>query len=92
MEVIGYIHVLVENLELKNANNPIHAQISLGEVAKVGTTPRPSGSVVNEVFLIEVPKNPSRLRISGQEGEKSVGECRYDVNPFFEHEASQHSI
>lgn len=90
--MIGFIHVLVQNLQLKNASNPIHANISLGEVAKVDTTPRPSGSPVNEVFLIEVPKDPSRLRICGQEGEKNVGECRYDVNPFFEHEGSQHTI
>lgn len=92
MSVIGYIHVLVENLELKDTKSPIHAHISLGEVAKVDTTPKPSGSSVNEVFLIEVPKDPSRLRICGLEGEKNLGECRYDVNPFFEHEGSQHTI
>ena len=33
---------------------------------------------------IYVPKDPSRLRLCGYEGEKNIGECRYDVNPFFE--------
>ena len=47
MEVIGYIHVLMEKLQLDNTTNPIHANISLGELAKVDTTPRPSGTAVN---------------------------------------------
>ena len=61
MEVIGFLHVLVENIELKEANQPIHAKISLGEIAKVDTSAKPSGSTFNDVFLIEVPTDPSRL-------------------------------
>lgn len=92
VEVVGYLHVFVDTISLKDVTAPIHAQVSLGEVAKVTTNPKPSGQLVNEVFLIEVPKEPSRLIICGYEGEKKVGECRYDVNPFFDHEANAHTI
>ena len=92
MEVIGYLHVLVESMEVKDVNQPIHAKISLGEVAKVDTTPKPSGSTFNEVFLIEVPTDPSRLILTCYEGENKKGECRYDVKPFYEHEGNSHTI
>lgn len=35
--------------------------ISLGIVAKCNTQPSLSGKVMNEVFLMEVPEEPSRL-------------------------------
>lgn len=63
----------MEKVILDNSKEPIHAQISLGEIAKVNTEKKPSGADVNEVFLIEVAKDPSRLIICGYEGEKKIG-------------------
>ena len=92
MQAIGYLHVMVEKVTINDSSNPVHVSIALGDVAKVNTTPKPSGSPANEVFLIEVPKEPTRLILCGYEGEQKKGECRYDVNPFFEHEGSIHKI
>lgn len=39
------------------------ANISLGEIAKVNTQSKKSGSAWNEVFMIEVPSDPTRLTI-----------------------------
>lgn len=61
--IMGYMHVIIENLSAEDAKNPIHAHISIGELSKVDTTEKPSGSVFNETFLLEIPKDPSRLAI-----------------------------
>jgi hypothetical protein len=42
--------------------------------------------------MIEVPKEPSRLILECRSGEEKIGECRYDVNPFFSHAGSAHTI
>ena len=68
MEVVGYLHVFIEKVEAKKATEPIHLKLTLGEVAKVDSTPKPSGSVFNEVFLIEVPNDPSRFILNCHEG------------------------
>ena len=52
MQVVGYLHVLVEKVTITESTNPVHLNIALGEVAKVNTTPKPSNSPTNEVFLI----------------------------------------
>lgn len=66
--------------------------ISLGLNAKCNTTPAISNTLLNEVFLIEVPENPSRLVVELKEGENFVGDCRYDLNPFFNYPGSAHTI
>lgn len=81
--IVGYFHVIIESLKADETNAPIYAHISIGELSKTDSTPKPSGSLFNETFLLEVPKDPSRLAIICYEGEKKIGECRYDINPFF---------
>lgn len=46
------------------------------------STAKPSGSVFNQTFLLEIPKDPSRLALIAKEKDKNLGECRYDINPF----------
>lgn len=61
-------------------------------MAKVDSGAKTSGAVFNETFLLEIPLNPSRLVIECLEKDKKLGECRYDLNPFVEHEAITHTI
>lgn len=61
-------------------------------MAKCNTQPSLSGKVINEVFLMEVPEEPSRLVFELRNNEEVVGDCRYDVNPFFSHPGAAHSI
>lgn len=44
---MGYLHILVESIQLDDVQNPIHAHITFGEIAKVDTTPQPSGTILN---------------------------------------------
>lgn len=90
--IMGYMHILVETIKVEGTNQPVHAHITIGELAKVDSAAKPSGSAFNETFLLEIPENPSRLAIFVQEGEKKLGECRYDINPFAEHEAIAHTV
>jgi len=63
-KIIGYLHVLVQTMTVKKENaGPVKANISLGEIAKVETQSKKSGEQWNDVFLIEVPQNPSRLAV-----------------------------
>lgn len=66
--------------------------LSLGSNAKCETKAYASGAPVNEVFLIEVPEDPSRLVAEFKEEGTSLGECRYDVNPFFAHPGAPHTM
>jgi hypothetical protein len=66
-QIMGYMHVIIESLKADDATKPIHAHISIGELSKVDTSAKPTGSVFNETFLLEVPSNPSRLAIICQE-------------------------
>lgn len=88
----GYLYVVVESITIPTAQKPVACFLSLGLIAKCNTSPKPSGSKLNEVFLIEVPQDPSRLVMEFKEEEAHVGDCRYDVNPFFGHPGSAHSI
>lgn len=45
--VAGYLHILVESLEIEGATEPIHAHITLGEIAKMDTEPKKSGEIIN---------------------------------------------
>ena len=48
---------------------------------------------MNEVFLMEVPENDNyRLSAELKEGENSIGECRFDINPFFDHPGNAHTL
>lgn len=80
--IMGYMHIIIESIKVDDAKEPIHAHISIGELSKVDSASRPSGSAFNETFLLEIPKDPSRLTIIAKEKDKNLGECRYDINPF----------
>lgn len=41
-EVVGYLHLLVESIKV-DTSEPIHAHITLGDIAKVDTSPKLSG-------------------------------------------------
>jgi hypothetical protein len=60
-KIIGYIHIVVETIRINESMSPIYAQISIGELSKVNSASHPSDTVFNETFLLEVPKDPSRL-------------------------------
>lgn len=91
-KIIGYVHLLIQSISLKDQEKEISANISLGETAKVDTSIKQSGSTWNEVFLIEVPQDPPRLTIVCKSGDTVIGECRYDVNPFMKHPGLAHAI
>jgi hypothetical protein len=57
----GYLYLLIENYNAPGVQAPISCHVSLGLIAKCNTAPSPSGTPVNEVFLLEVPEDPSRL-------------------------------
>jgi hypothetical protein len=65
-KIIGYMHIIIETIKINESTNPIYAQISIGELSKVNSVAYPSGKVLNETFLIEVPKDPSRLIVVGK--------------------------
>jgi len=88
----GYLYILIENFSAPEIEAPLACHVSLGQIAKCSTAAAPSGTFVNEVFLIEVPEDPSRLVFELKEGENVIGDCRYDVNPFFNHPGAAHSI
>lgn len=88
----GYLYILIENFNAPGVEAPLACHVSLGQIAKCNTAAAPSGTSVNEVFLIEVPEDPSRLVFELREGEGVIGDCRYDVNPFFNHPGAAHSI
>lgn len=46
-EVVGYLHILVESIKIDAATSPIHAHITMGDVAKADTQPKASGAAVN---------------------------------------------
>lgn len=50
--IIGYMHIIVETIKVDEAQEPIHAHISIGELAKVDSVAHLSGSVFNETFLL----------------------------------------
>ncbi len=53
-------------------------------MANCQTKAYPSSSAVNEVFLIEVPdQEVARLVANFNQGENFIGDCRFDINPFF---------
>lgn len=39
-----------------------------------------------------MPEDPSRLALEFKEGDKFIGDCRFDVTPFFKHPGSAHTI
>jgi hypothetical protein len=79
-------------MTIPSAQTDVTCHISLGQIARCNTNPAPSAKPINEVFLIEVPENPSRLIFEIKEQDTFIGDCRYDVNPFFSHPGSAHSI
>lgn len=91
-KIIGYVHLLIQTISVKDEEKEINANISLGETAKVDTSVKKSGDTWNEVFLIEVPQDPPRLTIICKSGNNVIGECRYDVNPFIKHAGLAHTI
>lgn len=50
--IIGYMHVIIETLKADDVSEPIHAHISIGELSKVDSAAKPSGSMFNETFLL----------------------------------------
>lgn len=34
---------------------------------------------------MEVPKEPTKLSLNVMNGENVIGDCRYDITPFYEH-------
>jgi hypothetical protein len=86
-----YLHI--ETILINDKTSNISSYITLGSVAKCTTTSKLSGSKWDEVFLIEVPAESARLNMQfNEEGGSMVGECRYDIDPFFNHSGSPHSI
>ena len=57
----GYLYIIVESFNAPDQASELTCNISLGIVAKCNTQPSLSGKVINEVFLMEVPEEPSRL-------------------------------
>jgi hypothetical protein len=90
--VKGYLYIMVENFNIPEAQSEVTCNISLGLIAKCNTNPAQSGTSLNEVFLIEVPEDPSRLILEFKDKDAVIGDCRYDVNPFFNHPGSAHTI
>ena len=88
----GFLYVVVENFQVASVEEDITCHLSLGAIAKCETKPAKSGAALNEVFLIEVPSDPSRLILEFKKGEALIGDCRYDVNPFFTHPNAPHTI
>jgi hypothetical protein len=88
----GYLYILIETFTVPSAEGNVSCHLSLGQIAKCNTAAVPSGTAINEVFLIEVPEDPSRLVMELWEKETVVGDCRYDVNPFFNHPGAAHTI
>lgn len=50
--IIGYMHIIIESMSAPQASKPIHAHISIGELSKVDSIKKPSGSTFNETFLL----------------------------------------
>ena len=88
----GYLYILIDSFTAPGVKAPLACHVSLGQIAKCNTVSAPSGTSVNEVFLVEVPEDPSRLVFELKEGGNVIGDCRYDVNPFFNHPGAAHSI
>lgn len=88
----GYLYILIESFSVPSVAGEVSCHISLGQIAKCNTAAAVSGAALNEVFLMEVPEDPSRLVLELREGEEMVGDCRYDVNPFFSHPGAAHTI
>ena len=42
--------------------------------------------------MMEVPVTQDRLIIELKQGDNLIGDCRYDVNPFFNHPGVPHTI
>lgn len=51
-KIIGYVHLLIQSISVKESDQQIKVNISLGETAKVDTSVKNSGSIWNEVYLI----------------------------------------
>jgi hypothetical protein len=45
--IIGYMHIIIETIKADDASEPIHAHISIGELSKVDSAAKPSGSIFN---------------------------------------------
>jgi hypothetical protein len=88
----GYLYILIDSINIPTAKLNLSCHLSLGLVAKCHTTPKPAGTKISEVFLIEVPTEPTRLVMEFNEEDNCVGDCRYDITPFFDHPGSSHSI
>ena len=88
----GYLYILIDSFTAPGVEAPLACHVSLWQIAKCNTVSAPSGTSVNEVFLVEVPEDPSRLVFELKEGGNVIGDCRYDVNPFFNHPGAAHSI
>ena len=88
----GYLYILIEKFTAPSIEGPVSCHISLGQIAKCNTTTVPSDTNINEVFLIEVSEDPSRLIFELKDKDQVIGDCRYDVNPFFNHPGSAHTI
>ena len=73
ISIMGYMHILLETINIEGATQPIHAHISIGDLAKVNSAAKTTGSIFNETFLLEIPTNPSRLAIVAQTGEINLG-------------------
>lgn len=92
IEIMGYMHIIIESITVENVTEPIFANIAVGDLTKVDTAEKVSGSAFNEIFLLEIPENPPRLAITVCQKDKKLGECRYDITPFSEHEAIAHTV
>lgn len=51
-KIIGYVHLLIQTISVKDEEKEISANVSLGEIAKADTSVKKSGDTWNEVFLI----------------------------------------
>lgn len=50
--VVGYLYINVEGFSVPSVTTDISCHISLGIIARCNTNPLPSGTPVNQVFLI----------------------------------------
>ena len=93
LKIKGYLYLLVESFEIPSVEKDINCSISLGENAKCETKSHKSGNTINEVFLVEVPEEDTTRLVAEFKSEgETIGECRFDVNPFFSHVGNVHTI
>lgn len=45
--IVGYMHIVIETIKAEDTTTPVHAHISIGEMSKVDTSAKASGSIFN---------------------------------------------